>query len=320
MAQGGLDRALNRYLARRLLAPVSRLRQARIAARAAPGRPYGAMLANGRTLFVLPDEFVGKRVLRHGAFEFEVVWIIDRLARALGRRGTLLDIGANIGSHTLIYADLFDAVHAFEPMPVTRGLLARSVAENGLAHVHVHVHGFGLSNVTAELPYAAESFAPGNLSFGSFYDGNAAALAEGVTYNTTLPVRRGDDAIRDLGIARVDAIKIDVDGHEPEALEGLAETLVRDRPLVAFELKPELIDHKDGRARLATALDGYDFFVPTRASRWQGYFVILASYLFGPRFRLEKLSPLSGSYMAVYGLPREALPLPGQSGDLIKLY
>ena len=47
-----------------------------------------------------------------------------------------------------------------------------------------------------------------------------------------------DAAVEELGIQRVDLIKLDVDGHEPAVLRGAGATLARDAPDIVIELAP----------------------------------------------------------------------------------
>ena len=44
------------------------------------------------------------------------------------------------------------------------------------------------------------------------------------------------------GLPRLDFIKMDVEGHEPPALRGLARLLARDRPGLLVEFNPECLD------------------------------------------------------------------------------
>jgi hypothetical protein len=51
--------------------------------------------------------------------------------------------------------------------------------------------------------------------------------------------RRLDDIVKEVGVTRVDAVKIDVEGAELRVLKGAAETLDRYRPAVSVELLEE---------------------------------------------------------------------------------
>jgi hypothetical protein len=65
---------------------------------------------------------------------------------------------------------------------------------------------------------------------------------------------------------KVDFIKIDVEGYEPEVLEGAKQLINRHRPIIFFEVNlPELRKHgRQSLSRLENALRGYDFYYQGR--------------------------------------------------------
>jgi hypothetical protein len=56
-----------------------------------------------------------------------------------------------------------------------------------------------------------------------------------------VPTRPLDAIISEMGISRVDAVKIDVEGAELLVLKGARETLTRDRPFLLVELDDDLL-------------------------------------------------------------------------------
>lgn len=146
------------------------------------------------------------------------------------RRGIILDVGANVGTHSLAFARHFKQVHAFEPNPTLWPGFTRNMAMNGLHNVILHKIGLGERD--AELPfYSIEktNFGLGTCSHVEQYDLPLKEIG-------TVQVARGDDYAREQGIGLIDAIKIDVQGFEPEVLRGLRGRLITDRPIVWFEL------------------------------------------------------------------------------------
>ncbi len=180
---------------------------------------------------VLPGDVVSEEVLVAGIYEAE--WLralfdgllADRRAQFL--QGAAVDVGANIGNHSLYFAARFAAVHAFEPNPNALALLNCNVALSRAAHLHVHAVGLGERD--AELPFVHN--ASGNLG------GSGFQFAGVQGEQTSLcPIRRGDTvlaaALQGLPLA---LLKIDVEGAELAVLQGLAQTVARDRPVVVFE-------------------------------------------------------------------------------------
>lgn len=149
------------------------------------------------------------------------------------RRRCFLDVGANIGTHTLAMSKVFAEVNSFEPNPEILPRLSRNVSLNDAAHVHVHP--VGLSDADAVLPFYNTSL--GNRGMGTFsteeqYDVPVEEVAQ-------LTVRQGDGFMAEHGINNVDAVKIDVQGFEPQVIAGLQGTLDRDRPVVWLEVGPD---------------------------------------------------------------------------------
>ncbi|MCY4541866.1 MAG: FkbM family methyltransferase, partial [Rhodobacteraceae bacterium] len=102
-----------------------------------------------RAVFV--QDFVSTAALLDGSYEWRH---LDALARdvfpQLPRDSTALDVGANIGNHTVFFARHFHRVIAFEPNPAANALLKVNAAEYGPA---VEVKPFGLSDSPARLNF-----------------------------------------------------------------------------------------------------------------------------------------------------------------------
>ena len=136
----------------------------------------------------------------------------------------VLDIGANIGVTAHILSDFVPQgrVHAFEPGPDLFAMLQKNLQHNGVG------------NVTPV--QCAVSDSPGTLQF--LQDSAYGFLTHEGPAHMTHPVRitTVDDYVREQGLQRVDFIKIDVEGFEPQVMRGARETLLRFRPIVYFEL------------------------------------------------------------------------------------
>ncbi len=141
-------------------------------------------------------------------------------------KGTVLDIGANIGCTALAFSGMASEVHAFEPSPSTFSILADNTAKAG--NVRRYNIGLGESEGSFEL-----TFSPGNRS-GGFVSNHTQASA-GHTVES-IKIRRLDDVCDQVAIESVDFIKIDVEGFEGSVLRGAPLTLSRFKPAVALEL------------------------------------------------------------------------------------
>ncbi|UWQ94051.1 FkbM family methyltransferase [Rhodobacteraceae bacterium M385] len=160
----------------------------------------------------------------------------------LPKGGTFLDIGANVGNHSL-YAGLFcDAgrIIPFEPNPLAYRLLVLNLVMNGLNDRTTFDYvGFGASDVDGE----GFSMTERRKNLG------AARMVPGEGEIATL---RPDDFLTD---ETPDFIKIDVEGMEMSVLRGLQKTIRRTRPVLLVEVdRNNIHDFADWRLANGFAL------------------------------------------------------------------
>lgn len=149
------------------------------------------------------------------------------------RPKTSLDVGANIGNHTLVISKYSEALIAFEPVKFVFDVLQSNIELNQLKNVKAV--NLGLSNNAAD----RNIFIPenGNLGTSSLESTNG----EGDFLQIRTVV--GDAYLQEhASLSQIDFIKIDVEGHEAAALTGLSKTIARDQPLLLLEWNnPETI-------------------------------------------------------------------------------
>ncbi|WP_436493061.1 FkbM family methyltransferase [Actinokineospora sp. HUAS TT18] len=155
------------------------------------------------------------------------------LLASLAGGGTVLDIGAHVGYHTLRLlreCPSVEGVVAVEANPVNAAMLARNIAVNLPADVadRVTVINAAAWDEDSELTlFQGESGNSGD--FRVRLDGHA-----GVTVRA---IRLDDHAA--VAGANVSLIKTDLQGRDHRALRGLAKTLAAHRPHVVCEFWPE---------------------------------------------------------------------------------
>ena len=165
-------------------------------------------------LEVDPDDDCITRVLLSGQ-PWES-WLTPYLIRYCDRAKVSLDVGANIGTHTRTLARQSLEVHAFEPQLRVFEILSRNIAEFG----NVTAHNSAADNA----PGAARMKAPTK-------NVGATEMSIDGTGEVINCIR-----IDDMNFsAPVGFMKIDVEKHEMEALEGALETVRRDRPVIIME-------------------------------------------------------------------------------------
>jgi len=170
--------------------------------------------------------YVDWEVYFFGAFEKPILDFLQSLLPS-SKGNTILDIGANVGHHTL-HLSKFGTVHSFEPWDKVRKKLEEKVATNHLKNVTVYP--VGLSNQNSNQTF----YAPlgGNTGTGSF---DATHSTDRNRLLGELKVVKGDEYLSDKNIGHIDLIKIDVEGWEKYALLGLKKTIEDSRPAIFLE-------------------------------------------------------------------------------------
>lgn len=169
-------------------------------------------------------------LLFRGEYEPQVTRLLSRLAPL---SGAAVDVGANIGTHTLTLAQSVGpsgAVLAFEPNPPIRLVLEQNLALNKLTNVHVF--SCALGDKSGILPLRVPQ--AGSAEYSNM--GLASLVALETPHDLVdVPVRTLDTVFGESGLNRLDVVKIDVQGYECQVLAGMAGILERYRPAVVFE-------------------------------------------------------------------------------------
>lgn len=168
-------------------------------------------------------ELIDSTIYYEGAWEPDTVAALRRLIKP-GQ--TVLDIGANMGCHALLMAQLAGEtgrVIAFEPMSAAYARLQRNIRLNHFSNIVVEQIGLSDSAGQAEIAFATSwrlDLKPGNVCI------------DKVTFVT---LDRYVAAHPEL-FHRLDCIKLDVDGFEELVLRGAQDTLQRHHPAILMEI------------------------------------------------------------------------------------
>lgn len=192
--------------------------------RAASAWPFPVRITveNGREMYVDLRSSIGRGLFATGKFDMEA---IKPALSALGPGATFIDVGANVGFYSLLALDRVGPtgkVYSFEIDPRPLRCLRKTVAEFGLANMHV--------------VDAAVSDKNGLLSFSpkAEHGHNQIDLTGGRNGHAIRSVRL-DDWCAENEIARVDVIKVDVEGAEKLVLEGAGKTITKFKPMLLCE-------------------------------------------------------------------------------------
>jgi FkbM family methyltransferase len=201
------------------------------------GETLVATLFDGSELCV-PAIREGFTLYFHGRCFGEDKALTRLLVNSVSPGETFFDIGANLGYYSVLVAARRANVHAFEAQPLLAALIRKSISRLPDAKVArvVHAAVADRHGVTTRLFFPEDK---------EQLIGVASLLQhewlEGGT-SETVPVITIDEYMRENDLSRVDVIKLDIEGSELFALQGM-HALLEERPprLILAELWPAVI-------------------------------------------------------------------------------
>jgi len=189
-------------------------------------RPTPVELGGYHVLVQLRDTDLARAVFNTHQYEEHVRAAVRE---SLQEGDVALDVGANVGVITLLAASIVGnsgRVIAVEPNPDNLQLLYRGIVYNRFTNIEV-------------LPYAASN----QRNFFSLTGGRsnthlirARAPEEGGFFVQSVVL---DELLGDL--VRVNFVKMDIEGHEPQAMAGFARVIEKHRPVFLVEFNPRCL-------------------------------------------------------------------------------
>ena len=169
-----------------------------------------------------PGDWLGQHVYVTGSWEEGTTDLVPAL---LGDGAVAVDVGANVGYFTLLMARCVGKrgrVHAFEPMPGASARLRQHVEMNGFTNVVVH------DEAVSDQPGVGRLF-PGPPDHTSVASLQPRADAVGLDVRCTA-------LDEEFGTERVQLLKIDSEGFEPQVIAGARRLMARGVPYVIAEV------------------------------------------------------------------------------------
>lgn len=166
------------------------------------------------------EDYIQKGIVEYADFYEEVE--LEYLRNTFLKEGdVILDIGANIGNHTVFFSKVCNAekVYAFEPAAETYETLCRNISLNNIGD---KVVAYNVALGSASGKAKIKHFDPLNIG--------------------TTQVEEADDGninmkrLDDYEFERIDFIKIDVEEYEYDLLQGAKNTLNKHSPVILVEI------------------------------------------------------------------------------------
>ena len=183
------------------------------------GRQYRMYLPNISGTDVVQREIYYSKSF----YEYDYIPYFEKYL--VSSKSVVVDVGANIGNHTLIFSSVLNVklVHSFEPMPDTFKILQKNTELNNLQNVVLNNLAVGSRDAYA----VASVYNPNDLG------GTNVMYQDG----GNLPVISLDNYFSDKP-QLPSLIKIDVEGFELEVLKGGTQIISKAKPVIFIESHP----------------------------------------------------------------------------------
>ena len=180
----------------------------------------------GNIRFLSGDKFIGRWVKQRRIWEQSLV---SQFQKYVKPDSLVVDVGANIGLHSILFSKWCRVV-SFEPQPVLFDILETNIRNNQLEN-RVTPLQFAISaKIGTELFGIPESYNawdnPGGLGIVD------ASFSQPGLKTIVVQTRTIDS----FNYTNVSVIKVDVEGHEREVLEGARDTISRESPTLIVEI------------------------------------------------------------------------------------
>lgn len=188
---------------------------------------------DNQTILVNPnDEYISRSIMMLGEWEPHIRTILNKFVKP-GMH--VMDIGANIGTHTLLLSKLVEdsgKVYAFEPCKLNHDILLQNLIINKCKNTVLYKYGLGESK--------SDMYIESRWSQCEKKDNYGAVSLQ--QFSTSLE----DECINilsldDLELEKLDFIKIDAEGMEDKILLGGKKTLTKCRPVFIIEIHPQYV-------------------------------------------------------------------------------
>lgn len=167
-------------------------------------------------LLALANEDVGRQIVLFGSFEPDETHYFKTIIRP---EDVCFDIGGNVGFFSMLMAKCASRgkVHVFEPIPLNAALIGANAALNHFGNLQIN--NVAVGSEKGSLPFSVSV----DSAYSSLHPTDRIAEENTIT----VPVVTIDGYIAEQGIARVDIMKVDVEGAEDMVIRG-AERLLSD--------------------------------------------------------------------------------------------
>jgi FkbM family methyltransferase len=209
-----------------------------------------------------PDDRIAEEIQHQGTF-YEID-LLEHLADRVPPGGTYVDVGANIGNHTVYFAKFMaDHVIAIEPHPDLIPVLRRNLSRNAVTNVSVLTSAVGAREGVGRMALRRACALAANIG-GSHVEIVEPAGPESAEAATPpVLVSTLDRVLADFTHDRITLVKLDIEGMELAALQGATSLLTKERPQLVIELATS-----EARSAVRALLEGLGYEDVGRRFGW----------------------------------------------------
>ena len=188
------------------------------------------------------DQYIGRSIMNQGEWEPHVRNALKHLIKP---EHVVMDIGANIGTHTLLMAKLAKHVIAFEPCSINHNILFMNCMVNQIYNVEIRKEGVGGEK--------GQMFIESRWSETGRED-NYGCITLREKASDEKDVAIDIITIDSLNLQQLDVVKIDAEGMEDQIIgKGMIETIKRCKPKMIVEI------HETDVKKMQPILDSIEY-------------------------------------------------------------
>jgi FkbM family methyltransferase len=210
----------------------------------------------GKRFLVIVGDHVSKEIVNSGCYERPLIKFLIKNKHILNAngQGTFIDVGANIGNHSIMLSEYFNTVISVEPNTFCAKCIELNAELNNIENISVVEVGLGTQQAKMRLIIPTNDFSSGYISDNTAGTDTSVQEVDVITLNN-LEKRVGKG---------VSFVKIDAEGMERDIIDSGDVFFKSHQPLVAFEAhgKDKYCEVKDVLLRYE-----YKFFYKLTQSR-----------------------------------------------------
>ena len=183
---------------------------------------------------------VGLILSLFGRCEYDELKVLERkvFSKIDCANSSCLDIGANIGNHSVFFANFFSNIYSFEPYPDSYYLLKF----NSKNFNNIKTFNFGASDVDENqyMYISSDTTMSRNTLFSDRVEPKK--IEQIHPKKIKVELKNLDNLLKENKVKKISFIKIDIEGYEYKALIGLKNTIINDSPIIVLEQWTDAFD------------------------------------------------------------------------------